>query len=67
VYGASGQARDLVLGILKKKMLDLRPHQKIQVKLFCSPAISQELVSFGCHFSGREDSPSGVMLFEKEL
>ena len=29
--------------------------------------ISPELVSFGCHFIDRKDSPSGVMLFEKEL
>lgn len=67
VYGAAGHAKDLVLDILKRKILNLESHQKIQAQIFCSPAISEELVSVGFHFSDGKDSPSGVMLFEKAL
>ena len=67
VYGDARPARDLVLDFLHRRALTIHPNQKILAQIFCSPAISSELVPLGYHFIDHETSPSGVMLFEKKL
>jgi GNAT superfamily N-acetyltransferase len=67
VYGEPAHARHLVIDLLQKAHRKLPSNSQLKAEIFCPPVISPALLSLGCHFIEKEDSSSGVMLFEKTL